>query len=162
MSDKAATRAEVYSAIDSERDYQDSLARNVVNKKGNPTFSPMTNLCIIDDLCAQMKAEFYRNPGHPPLDYMRKIAATAVRTMEHFGAPARIKVGDIVRRTDGGFIGGGSNFKTAVVVDANPVALSNVDGNSIWFGTEVEAEYTIIGTADDDQLNRCVSYYQEN
>jgi hypothetical protein len=84
-----ATRAEVYAAIDSEREYQDSLSRNIVNKEGDPTFSPMTNLCIIDELCAQMKAEFYKNPGHPPMDYMRKIAATATRTMEAFGAPER-------------------------------------------------------------------------
>jgi hypothetical protein len=83
------TRAEVYAAIDGERDYQDSLSRNVVNREGDPTFSPITNLVIIQELCARMQQEFYEKPGHPDLSNMRKIAATAVRTMETFGAPAR-------------------------------------------------------------------------
>lgn len=83
------TRSEVYAAIDSERDYQDSLNRNVVNREGDPTFSPITNLAIIQELCARMQREFYDKPGHPDLGNMRKIAATAVRTMETFGAPRR-------------------------------------------------------------------------
>lgn len=83
------TRDDVYKAIDSERDYQDSLSRNVVNKEGDPTFSPMTNLAIIEELCARMKSDFYDKPGHPDMSYMRKIAGTAVRAMEAFGAPER-------------------------------------------------------------------------
>lgn len=83
------SRLDVYAAIDSERDYQDSLARNEVNREDDPTFSPITNLVIIQELCARMQAEFYSKPGHPSPDYMRKIAATAVRTMETFGAPHR-------------------------------------------------------------------------
>lgn len=82
-------REEVYAAIDSERNYQDALSRNVVNREGDPTFSPITNLSIIQELCARMQREFYERPGHPDLAYMRKIAATAVRTMETFGAPRR-------------------------------------------------------------------------
>lgn len=84
-----ARRRLAYIAIDSERAYQDSLARNVVNQEGDATFSPMTNLAIIEEMCARMKSDFYDNPGHPSMDYMRKIAATAVRTMETFGAPKR-------------------------------------------------------------------------
>jgi hypothetical protein len=82
-------RKEVYSAIDSERDYQDSLARNVVNKEGDPTFSPISNLVIIQELCARMQKDFYEKPGHPDMANMRKIAGTAVRAMESFGAPRR-------------------------------------------------------------------------
>lgn len=82
-------RKAAYAAIDSERDYQDELGRNAVNRESDPTFSPMTNLAIIEELCARMKSEFYEKPGHPSMDYMRKIAATAVRTMEAFGAPKR-------------------------------------------------------------------------
>ena len=82
-------RSDVYIAIDGERDYQDSLERNEVNQESAPTFSPMTNLAIIEELCARMKSEFYDKPGHPSMDYMRKIAATAVRAMEAFGAPKR-------------------------------------------------------------------------
>lgn len=83
-------RTTVFKAINTERDYQESLSRNVVNREGDPTFSPMTNLAIIEELCARMKSDFYDHPGHPSMDSMRKIAATAVRTMEHFGAPERV------------------------------------------------------------------------
>jgi len=82
-------RKNAYAAIDTERDYQDGLSRNVVNREADPSFSPITNLVIIQELCAQMQADFYKNPGHPPMDYMRKIAATAVRSMEAFGSPKR-------------------------------------------------------------------------
>lgn len=84
-----ASRAEVYAAIDTERDYQGALARNVVNQEDHPSFSPITNLVIIQELCARMQADFYDKPGPPDPSYMRKIAATAVRTMEVFGAPQR-------------------------------------------------------------------------
>ena len=88
---KALTPREMaFAAIDTERDYQEGLERNTVNHAGDPTFSPITNLAIIEVICADMKAEFYKNPGHPSMDHMRKIAATAVRTMETFGAPKRI------------------------------------------------------------------------
>jgi hypothetical protein len=86
---KRIPRSDVYCAIDTEREYQNSLSRNVVNQEEDPSFSPATNLLIIEELCARMRADFYDNPGHPPMDYMRKIAATAVRTMETFGAPER-------------------------------------------------------------------------
>jgi hypothetical protein len=82
-------RTEVYEAIDTERDYQDSLARNVVNREGDPTFSPITNLVIIQEICSRMQKDFYENPGHPDMANMRKIAGTAVRAMEAFGAPRR-------------------------------------------------------------------------
>jgi hypothetical protein len=82
-------RKAAYEAVDTERDYQEELSRNAVNRTGDPTFSPMTNLAIIEEICARMKSEFYEKPGHPPMDYMRKIAATAVRTMETFGSPVR-------------------------------------------------------------------------
>ncbi|MEO1208442.1 MAG: hypothetical protein AAFX78_02770 [Cyanobacteria bacterium J06638_20] len=83
------TRHEVYEAIDTEREYQDNLPRNEVNRITDSTFSPMTNLAIIEELCARMRSEFYDRAGHPDPAYMRKIAATAVRNMESFGAPKR-------------------------------------------------------------------------
>lgn len=85
----SATREEAYAAIDSERDYQDSLSRNVVNREGHSGFSPISNLAIIEELGQRMKADFYDNPDNPDPAFMRKIAATAVRTMESFGAPMR-------------------------------------------------------------------------
>ena len=95
LSSNVSPRNMAFDAINSERDYQESLVRNVVNRTGDPTFSPIANLAIIEVICGDMKAEFYSNPGHPSMDYMRKIAATAVRTMESFGSPHRIiKHGD--------------------------------------------------------------------
>lgn len=87
--ERSEAREAAYAAIDSERDYQDLLGRNVVNHEGEPTFSPITNLVIIEELCARMRQDFYDNPGHPDPAHMRKIAATAVRNMETFGAPLR-------------------------------------------------------------------------
>lgn len=83
------SRSEAFNAINEERWYQDSLQRNVVNQENDPSFSPMTNLAIIEHICSQMKADFYNDPGHPSMGYMRKIAATAVRTMEKFGVERR-------------------------------------------------------------------------
>jgi len=77
-------RAEVYAAIDSERAYQDTLVRNDVLDQ-----SPMEQLALIEYICAQMKADWYNNPGYPKLDYVRKIAGIAVRCMEMHGAPQR-------------------------------------------------------------------------
>jgi hypothetical protein len=75
-------RSEVYKAIDSERDYQDALARNDVKEQ-----TPMEHLAIIQEICQRMQAHWYDVAGQPPMDFMRKIAATAVRCMEQHGAP---------------------------------------------------------------------------
>ena len=80
----AASRADVYDAIDSEREYQGSLPRNDVKNQ-----TPMEHLAIIERVVGDMKDAWYDNPGQPPMDYMRKIAAVAVRCMEQHGAPRR-------------------------------------------------------------------------
>lgn len=77
-------RSEVYKVIDSERDYQNSLPRNDVKDQ-----RPMEHLAIIQRICRDMEDAWYDEPGHPPMDYMRKIAATAVRCMEQWGANPR-------------------------------------------------------------------------
>lgn len=81
-----ATREEVYVAIDSERDYQETLPRNDVKKQ-----TPMEHLAIIRRICRDLEDAWYDTAGQPPLDYMRKIAGVAVRCMEQHGAPLRIK-----------------------------------------------------------------------
>lgn len=79
-----ARRSDVYYAIDSERDYQAQLVRNDLKHQ-----SPMEALGIIEEICARMRAAFYDNVGQPSMDYVRKIAGVAVRTMEDHGAPQR-------------------------------------------------------------------------
>jgi hypothetical protein len=78
------TRAEVYKAVDSERNYQDQLARNNV-----PEQTQLEHLTVIRRIVRDIEDAWYENPGHPPLDYMRKIAAVAVKAMEQHGAPTR-------------------------------------------------------------------------
>ena len=73
-------REEVYKAIDSERDYQTQLTRNEVKNQ-----TPMEYLAIISRIVRDMEDSWYDKPGQPSMDYMRKIAATAVRAMEQHG-----------------------------------------------------------------------------
>lgn len=80
----AAARETVYAAIDTERAYQNRLERNTVQKQ-----RPMEQLALIRRICRDMEDHWYDQPGQPPMDYMRKIAAVAVRAMEEHGAPER-------------------------------------------------------------------------
>lgn len=82
-------RTEVYAAIDSERQYQQQLARNDVKEQ-----NPMEHLAIIRRICRDMEDHWYDKPGQPPMDYMRKIAGVAVRCMEQHGAPLRASTTD--------------------------------------------------------------------
>jgi predicted component of type VI protein secretion system len=81
---KMASRQQVYEAINSERDYQDNLPRSTVKNQ-----MPMEHLAIIERICRDMNDCWYDKPGQPTMDFMRKIAATAVRCMEQHGAPRR-------------------------------------------------------------------------
>lgn len=79
-----ASRAEVYVAIDTERNYQESLERNVIKD-----IRPLEHIAIIEEIIAQLKKDYYHKPGPVDLNYIRKIGATAVRIMEEHGAPKR-------------------------------------------------------------------------
>lgn len=79
-----ATRQEVYAAIDSEREYQNTLARNDVKNQ-----TPMEQAALIRFLLTELDRMWYQNPGYPPMDIFRKIAGVAVRSMEEHGAPKR-------------------------------------------------------------------------
>jgi hypothetical protein len=79
-----ATRAEVYEAIDSERNYQTTLERNVIKD-----IRPLEHVAIIEEIIRQLKADYYSKPGPVDQNYIRKIAATAVRVLEEHGAPKR-------------------------------------------------------------------------
>lgn len=77
-------RQEVYAAIDTEREYQNTLARNVIKDQ-----TAMEQLALIRHICRDMEDAWYDQPGQPPMSFMRKIAAVAVRSMEQHGAPQR-------------------------------------------------------------------------
>ena len=78
-------RTRVYQAIDTEREYQHNLARNIIKRQ-----TPMEHLAIISKICRDMEEDWYNNPGQPPMSHMRKIAAVAVRCMEEHGVEASI------------------------------------------------------------------------
>ena len=81
-----ASREAVYSAIDSERDYQEQLARNdVVDQR------PLEQLALVEHVIIQAKADWYNKPGSFDMNYFRKIAGIAVRAMEQHGAPYRCR-----------------------------------------------------------------------
>lgn len=79
------TRQEVYDLIDGERDYQEALPRNTVRDQ-----RPLEQMAHIEHLLGEMRADFYNKPGPVSMDYVRKIAAVAVRCMEEHGAPPRL------------------------------------------------------------------------
>ncbi len=84
-------REEVYKAIDIERDYQDKRFP-IVN---GFSASPEGFLLVIEELLTQARASVTQGKL-PPLgtgaeiqQFIRKIGATAVRSMEQHGVPAR-------------------------------------------------------------------------
>jgi hypothetical protein len=79
-----ASRAEVYAAIDSERAYQETLARNDVTDQ-----RPLEQLALIRQVLAEIDHDWYYNPGQVDMDKVRKIAGIAVRCMAQHGAPGR-------------------------------------------------------------------------
>lgn len=87
----ATPRAEVYAAIDSEREYQLGLTRKGVATQMSQGIvtPPMAHLAIIRRIIRDMEDAYYDNAGPADMSFMRKIAAVAVRSMESHGAPHR-------------------------------------------------------------------------
>jgi hypothetical protein len=85
------SRSEVYEAIESERDYQDSL-----RERGQFTevVLPVAGeLLIMKEYLDRAIRSYVENPGETPeetLNIIRKITTTGFRAMEHHGAPLRI------------------------------------------------------------------------
>lgn len=84
-------REYVYNIIDAERDYQDTKFPSI----NGISASPEGFLLIIEELLAQARASVTQGKL-PPLGtgndiqhFVRKIGATAVRSMEQHGAPTR-------------------------------------------------------------------------
>ena len=80
----AVSRQDVYTAIDTERAYQEALPRNT-----EKTQVPLEHLTIIKRIVRDMEDSWYDKPGKADMNFMRKIAGVAVRAMEQHGAPVR-------------------------------------------------------------------------
>jgi hypothetical protein len=85
-----STREEVYSAIDSERNYQD---RKGVANGGEPHRHELESYVLyMDDYMTELKAQLSRiwtSDGQPPtaaLNTLRKVVALGVAAMEQHGA----------------------------------------------------------------------------
>lgn len=88
-----ASRSEVYSAFDGERDYQDR--KYPVPAGYGASATPEGFLLVLEELVSLARAEATQG-NLPPLgdgsiimDYIRKIGATAVRAMEQHGVVRR-------------------------------------------------------------------------
>jgi hypothetical protein len=81
------TRAEVYAAIDTEREYQDKLGADRTDGSQHSVgdYTVMLNFYV-----QRLNNEWTMNPGtDEALKIMRKIAGIAVHCMEDHGAPHR-------------------------------------------------------------------------
>jgi len=86
-----ATRAEVYAAIDGERDYQDSLVDDRFEKP-RIELNIAGELVLLREYLRRTELVYAENPGHVPpavLDSIRKIAGIAVRALEQNGVVKR-------------------------------------------------------------------------
>lgn len=87
-----ATRAEVYAAIDGERDYQDAMKGNSRREKLDDNRDLGSMILLTEAYLDKAKAAF---AGPSPegreaaLHALRKTAALAVLAMEYHGAPKR-------------------------------------------------------------------------
>lgn len=84
------TRAEVYAAVDSERDYQDAQIGNAKRHEGQPSMTPgELILCMEKSLHDAREAWYKPDGGVGCLDFVRKVTALGVQCMERYGAPKR-------------------------------------------------------------------------
>lgn len=91
-----ATRAEVYAAIDGERDYQDTKTLRDDDNPDDPPFSTGDYITMLLNYANQLPASWALNPGEAPpevLANMRKIAAIAVQCQEWWGVVTRNQEG---------------------------------------------------------------------
>lgn len=87
---RTSTRGEVFSAINSERDYQDAQRGNSRRHEGEGPLTIGESILIIEKLTDDARAAWYKPDGNPAaLELMRKIAASATHCMELHGAPLR-------------------------------------------------------------------------
>ena len=84
------TRAQVYAAVDTERDYQDAQRGNSKRHEGQPPMTPGEYILCMEKCLHDARDTWYRpDGGHACLDYIRKVTALGVSCMELHGAPNR-------------------------------------------------------------------------
>ena len=87
-----ASRAEVYAAIDGEREYQDLMgeANGWGEGAGASNHSVGDFIVLMDEYLARAKKAYADSTGNmPSLDVIRKVAGIAVNCLEKHGAPER-------------------------------------------------------------------------
>lgn len=89
-----ATRAAVYAAIDSERDYQTRVWReNAGLDETQPVRTVAEELLMLEDYVARARTAWTNAPRATEVgittDILRKCAGICVRAMENHGAPSR-------------------------------------------------------------------------
>lgn len=89
-----ATRAEVYNAIDSERDYQTRVWReNAGLSPTEPVRTVAEELLMLEDYVARARTAWTNAPRETEVaittDILRKCAGICVRALENHGAPER-------------------------------------------------------------------------
>lgn len=86
----SASRSEVYSAIDSEREYQDAQSGNAKRHENQPPMTPGELILCMEKCLADARNIWYTPEGGVAcLPFIRKVAGLAVQTMERYGAPPR-------------------------------------------------------------------------
>ena len=84
------TRLKAYSAVDSERNYQDAGRGNAKRHEDMPEMTPGEFLLCREHCLATARASWYKPDGSVAcLDHVRKITALGVQCMEIHGAPHR-------------------------------------------------------------------------
>jgi hypothetical protein len=85
----AATRQEVYEAIDTERAYQIAMWGDA---QGQRPLSIGEQILLIEEYAARARKLWSgaKAPELEALEMIRKVAGIAVNCMEHHGAPHRI------------------------------------------------------------------------
>lgn len=85
------SRSEVYSAVDSERAYQDAGAGNANRHADAPDrLLPGEIILCMEKCLADAREAWYRPDGGTAcLPFIRKVTALGVQAMENYGAPRR-------------------------------------------------------------------------
>jgi len=84
------TRADVFVAINTERDYQDDQQGNAKRHEGQPSMTPGEFILCMEKCLADARDAWYKPDGGTAcLDYVRKVSALGVQCMEYHGAPHR-------------------------------------------------------------------------
>ena len=85
-----ATREQVYSAINTKRDYQDAGRGNAKRHEGQPAMTPGEYILCMEKCLEDARTTWYRQDGGELcLNHVRKVAALSVACMELHGAPPR-------------------------------------------------------------------------